>query len=287
MSKKKHTKSAICLLTFLSLLALPFVAVASADKTPAQAPAANQEKGASKGMVLETMDAAGYTYFQVETSKGKAWVAVPQAKVTVGEEISYYDGIVMPNFSSKTLGKTFDNIIFSAGLVGQVKDPTAGGAMMGGMGNPHQTKSAPSDNSFAAALQAEGAGAPQAAQASAGSSGSMGAMAPQAEIKTAKASGDNAYTVAEIFAKKDTLNGKSIRIHGKVVKYSPNIMGRNWIHIQDGTGDAMKNTHDLVVTTTDRLDGKEEITIEGTVIADKDFGAGYRYVVIIEEAKIQ
>ena len=63
-------------------------------------------------------------------------------------------------------------------------------------------------------------------------------------------------------------------------------MGKNWLHIQDGTGDPMKNSHDLVVTTTDQLSGPKIITVEGTVAADKDFGAGYKYQVLIENATI-
>ncbi len=63
-------------------------------------------------------------------------------------------------------------------------------------------------------------------------------------------------------------------------------MGRNWLHLQDGTGDPMQNTHDLVVTTSEQLSGPNVITIEGVVAADKDFGAGYKYVVLIEDSTI-
>jgi hypothetical protein len=65
------------------------------------------------------------------------------------------------------------------------------------------------------------------------------------------------------------------------------IMGKNWIHLQDGTGDPLTNTHDLVITTSAELPkGKEIITIEGIVRANKDFGSGYSYVVLVEEATI-
>ena len=62
-------------------------------------------------------------------------------------------------------------------------------------------------------------------------------------------------------------------------------MGRNWIHLQDGTGDPMSNTHDLVVTTTETVENGKTITIEGVLAANKDFGAGYKYVAIVEDAK--
>ena len=77
-----------------------------------------------------------------------------------------------------------------------------------------------------------------------------------------------------------------MRVRGQVVKYNANIMGRNWLHLQDGSGDPMQNTHDLVVTTTEQLSGPKVITIEGVVAADKDFGAGYKYVVLVEDSTI-
>ncbi len=64
-------------------------------------------------------------------------------------------------------------------------------------------------------------------------------------------------------------------------------MGANWIHLQDGTGDAEKMTHDLVVTTQDLPKVGEIMTVSGTVSKDKDFGAGYKYNVLIEKASIQ
>ena len=110
-------------------------------------------------------------------------------------------------------------------------------------------------------------------------------MAPFSEIKVEKAAGENAYTISEIFEQIEALNGKTVRIQGKVVKFSPMIMGRNWIHLQDGTGDPIKNSHDLVVTTSEQIKVDDIITIEGVLAANKDFGAGYKYGAIVEEAK--
>jgi len=118
------------------------------------------------------------------------------------------------------------------------------------------------------------------------SGGSAAARAPFTEVKIEKATGKNAYSVAEIFAKSKSLDGKVVRVRGKVVRYNPAIMGRNWIHIQDGTGDPMKNTHDLVATSTEKATVGDVITVEGKLAADKDFGAGYTYAAIIEGAKV-
>lgn len=264
---------------FISLAALSSNANAFKTAEPAAASAAQN----LTGKVLETMDAGGYTYMKIDTGASQPWVAVPQSQVKVGEEVTYQPGMVMRNFSSKTLNRTFDSIVFSSGLVGAA---TPHGAGMGGMQSPHG-KNAPQggNDSFASAVQAEG-GAPAATQPQgAGSGGSLGAIAPFTEIKVEKATGDNGYSVSEIFEKTEALNGKTVRIQGKVVKFSPMIMGRNWIHLQDGTGDPMTNTHDLVVTTSEQVKVDDVITIEGVLTAKKDFGAGYKYEAIVEEAK--
>ena len=266
---------------FISIAAFSSNAQAFKKADPATAGASQN----LSGKVLETMDSGGYTYMKVDTGKGQPWVAIPQAKVTVGEEIAYQPGMVMNNFSSKTLNRTFDSIVFSGGLVGAAA-PHGTGGMNAKMQNPHSKKSAPAaDDSFANAVKGEG-GAPAAPQAqAAGSGGSLGAMAPFADMNIDKATGDNAYTVGEIFSKTETLDKKTVRIQGKVVKFSPMIMGRNWIHLQDGSGDPMSNTHDLVITTSEQIKVDEVITIEGVLAANKDFGAGYKYVAIVEEAK--
>ena len=83
----------------------------------------------------------------------------------------------------------------------------------------------------------------------------------------------------------DKLNGKIIRIRGKVVKYNPEIMGRNWIHIQDGTGST--GNYDLMVTSKDQTSVGQIIIVEGKVATNKDFGAGYTYKVMIEDANVK
>jgi hypothetical protein len=227
------------------------------------------------GKVLETMDAGGYTYLNVETAAGAKWIAVNQAAVEVGEEITFMDGVVMQNFFSKTLDRTFPEIVFSPGLVGKNAAP------------PAMPPAGAGPESFSQALSSEGGGG--AASGAAGlATGSKKAVVPFAEIEVEKATGENSYTVEEIFSKAAELNGKTVVIRGKVMKVSPRIMSRNWIHLQDGTGNPGSNTHDLVVTTAQELESDWDIiTIEGVLAANKDFGAGYSYLVIIEDANIK
>ncbi len=117
--------------------------------------------------------------------------------------------------------------------------------------------------------------------------GSAKAVVPQVQLSVDKAEGENALRVAEIFAQAKALNGKTVRVRGKVMKNSRMIMARNWLHLQDGTGDATKQEHDLVVTTTDEAQEGAIVTVTGVVAADKDFGAGYRYRVLLENAKVE
>ena len=69
-----------------------------------------------KGKVVSTMDAAGYTYVEVEEKGQKLWVAVMQTKVKVGDTVEFPDSPPMVNFQSKSLKRTFDKIIFAPGL---------------------------------------------------------------------------------------------------------------------------------------------------------------------------
>lgn len=92
------------------------------------------------------------------------------------------------------------------------------------------------------------------------------------------------YTVEQIYNKKTTLEFKNVKVRGKVVKVNENIMGTNWVHIQDGTG--AKDTHDLLITTGQSVKVGSTIIAEGKVIKDKDFGSGYFYNVLLENSKI-
>jgi hypothetical protein len=226
------------------------------------------------GKVLETMDASGDTYLNVETDSGTKWIAINQTSIGVGEEVTFMDGMVMQNFYSKSLDRTFPEIVFSSGLIGA------------GASAPQMPPPGSGAESFSQALTSEGG--PAAPAGSNMMTGSQKAVVEFAEVKVEKAPGENSFTIGEIFSKADELNGKTVVVKGKVVKVSPRIMGRNWIHLQDGTGSPDDNTHDLVVTTSLEPEADWDIiTMEGVVAAKKDFGSGYSYAVIIEEANIK
>lgn len=91
-------------------------------------------------------------------------------------------------------------------------------------------------------------------------------------------------TVAAVFAGKATLTGKPVIVRGKVVKLNTGIMGRNWVHLRDGTGSA--GTNDLLVTTAATAAVGDVVVARGTLSTDKDFGGGYKYDVLIEDATL-
>jgi hypothetical protein len=119
-----------------------------------------------------------------------------------------------------------------------------------------------------------GAAAPAATEAPAG-----GGPVPLAE-------GPGATTIAALFASRASLAGKPVAVRGKVVKLNSGILGKTWIHLQDGSGSAAARDNDLAVTTSDPVKLGEIVTARGALGVDRDFGSGYRYDVIVEDATL-
>ncbi|MGD9948527.1 MAG: DNA-binding protein [Desulfobulbus sp.] len=227
-----------------------------------------------QGKIIETMDSNGYTYLLLDAAQGKVWVAIPQTAVKVGQEVSCAPGLTMNNFTSKTINRTFEAIIFSPGIEKEA--------------SPDQGSTEVKKEGFAAALQSEQQNHDGGNGMALGTStGSAGAIVPSGDVNVIKATGPNSYSVEECFEQGKELQGKAVRVRGKVMKISRMIMGKNWIHIQDGTGNPLKNHHDLVATSMDDPGEGAIVTIAGTLNYERDFGAGYKYEVIIEDAKIE
>ena len=110
--------------------------------------------------------------------------------------------------------------------------------------------------------------------------------APAAAVDLAGiAKADGGKTIAEVFAGKDQLAGQHVVFRGKVVKTNPNIMGRNWLHVRDGSG--AEGANDLTVTTGGTVPNVgDTVLVKGTVALNKDFGMGYQYDIIVEEAEV-
>jgi hypothetical protein len=203
-----------------------------------------------KGQVLEVKDVDSYTYLLLKTASGETWTAVQTAQVKKGATVTVEDAAQMDNFESKTLKRTFPKIFF------------------GRLARPSLTT-------------AEAAAQVATAHSAAPKSEFSG------DAKVAKASGPQARTVAEVVAQRAALKDQSVTIRARVVKYSASIMGKNWLHLRDGSGTSADANNDLVATTQEQVKVGDVVLIKGIVRKDKNFGAGYAYPVMIEEAKLQ
>jgi len=217
----------------------------TAKTDSSQAPATMTSGKAGK--VLETMSTAGYTYVRVDTGRETFWAAAPEFDVEVGDKVSVPEGMPMQNYHSQTLNRDFNVVYFVPSVTVAGKEGTASSLPSGhpSMGSNAKAQ----DLDFSGIDKAEG--------------------------------GD---TVAGWFGKRTELDGKQVTFRGKVVKVNNGIMGRNWIHVQDGTGEAGSN--DLAVTTDAVVKVGDLVLVKGTAAIDKDFGAGYKYDLIVENAEV-
>ncbi|MEI6208114.1 MAG: OB-fold nucleic acid binding domain-containing protein [Desulfuromonadales bacterium] len=242
-------------LVFFLMFSFPVAALCSvATQESEQAkPEARPGMGADvvtgvTGKVVETKTSGDYTYVNLEKDGKKVWAAFPVMTFTVGQEISAIGCTPMMNFQSKALNRTFDKIMFC---------------------------NAPLKPAEAELLKKKSLGSNVAAPVS------------SEKIVIAEVKGENVYTVAQCYAQSVDLDKKPVTVKGKVLKVSTGIMGRNWIHVQDGTGDASRKTNNLVVTSKDVPKVGDIVTVTGTLFRNKDFGSGYKYNVIVEQATIK
>lgn len=203
--------------------------------------------GVRKVKIKEVQQTSQYTYVFVSEGRNKYWCAINKAQVEVGKTYYWRAGMEMKDFQSRELNRTFPSIFF-------VEDFT--------------------DQPILAEVQQ-----PVLPDATTGRQ-----MVPLKEgITVDKAEGG--ITIAELFANRKTLSGKTVKIKGEVIKFSPGIMNKNWVHMQDGTKEG--TDFDLVVTTTDTVVVGSVVTAEGVVALEKDFGYGYAYAVLVEEARVK
>jgi hypothetical protein len=194
--------------------------------------------------VVDFLDASQYTYIEVEEAGNKYWIAAPQMTVQKGDILHFDQGMEMKDFHSNSLNRTFDMVLF----VERVQKNLDAEQPMS-----HPKIDAP-----------------------------HGATQDRAEIQIEPVSGGK--TVSQVYAEKNSLSGKTIKLKGKVIKFNAEIMDRNWIHIQDGTGG--KDDYDLLVTSDEVVQVGDVVIVEGVVAVNRDFGSGYTYPVMVEKAKI-
>jgi len=209
------------------------------------------------GTVLETMDAANYTYVRVKSDAGDLWAASLQFKVAVGDRVVVPLETPMSNFRSESLKRDFKVIYFASRITRE--------------GEPAAPVLAASHATTGMGQMPPGPGAQGAAVTA---------------VTEPIAPAPDGMTIADVWAKRAALAGKTVTVRGKVVKFNGGILGKNWFHLQDGTGTEKDGTNDITVTSAAETKVGDIVTITGTLILDKDFGSGYAYAVIIEDAKI-
>jgi hypothetical protein len=202
------------------------------------------------GKVLEVKDVETYTYLRLMTKDGETWAAVAKAPVQVGAEVTIENVTIMQNFESKTLKRNFDRIVFGSLVSSGTSAAAAGGDL--------------------AVLHA-------------GVTNTLDV----GDVKVAKATGPNARTVAEIATRRTELKDKAVVVRGKVVKFTPAVLGMNWIHLRDGSGSASDGTNDVLVTTKDEAKIGDVVSVKGVVHTDRDLGSGYSFKVLIDDATLQ
>lgn len=239
-----------------------------AVKVPGNPGAAMNANGERVGVVEETMDAGGYTYVKVAVDGQSIWAAGPLTKVAVGQKVSLPPGALMQNFHSPTLNRTFDAIDFVPAI-----------GVVGGAGEA-PTAAMPKDANHAGVGEKTEEIPAEAVEGSAERT-----TAPATEVEAIEKP-EGGKAVSDCYAELEALKDQAVTVRGKVVKFNANILGTNWIHIQDGSGDAAANTHDLTITTKAVVKVGDVVTLKGTLGKDKNFGAGYQYAVIVENAEI-
>ena len=231
--------------------------------TPQQAAAPSQDdvqlNAKHVANVLETINGGGYTYAKVDEEGNIYWIAGPQTNIGAGMKISFLEQMVMSDFTSKSLNKHFDQLVFVSAIV-----PADGSAAAA----PAQTLTL--EDAHANCDHSKEAVPMQMQQA---------APTPVSVAKNAEG-----YTIEELYAKKDALKDKSVKVNAKVVKVSRNIMGKDWIHLQDGSGAA--GTDDIIATAVNStVQVGDTVTANGIIKTNIDLGYGYNFSVLIEETK--
>lgn len=201
-----------------------------------------------KVTVTETIPGGKYLYLKVTEGDREYWAATGKSDVKAGETYYYNEALVQNNFESKELDRTFETIYLITQLV-----PESHGASM----KPKQDIDAPPAEAMQSSPNKKFHSSPLAGKAT-------------------------TLSIAELLKDPAAYEGKVVELTGTCTKINEGILGRNWLHLKDGTADS----EDLVITSSDLVDLDSEITIRAIVSLNRDFGAGYSYDVLLEEGKV-
>ncbi len=197
-------------------------------------------------VVGEIIQTSKYSYLKVSEKSKTYWIAVVKGNYELGDTLLYESGLEMNDFKSKELNRVFDQVLF-VDKASKKAVPTSVNS------ESVEAHSGLKTNSF------------------------------NDEITIEKPKGG--VTIAKLYSNKNEFESETVTVRGKVVKVNNSIMGRNWVHLQDGTNSNGK--FDLTLTTNEIVKVGDIVTMTGVVRLDKDFGSGYFYDLIIENAKLK
>jgi hypothetical protein len=244
----------------LSIILTLLVLTACNSPKPKQQTDSTQSVLLHKATVKEVIQTTKYTYLCVQEEQKEYWTAISKQEFNPGEEIFFMDDAVttMVNFHSQELNRDFPTILF----ISQIS-----------AGKEKQAMSHPEEMTQQTTM-------PQSMMGNEVHTGRK--KVPAAENISVKPVGG--LTIAKLYADKTMYGGKKVKVKGSVVKVNNQIMGRNWVHLQDGTKHG--DEYDLTCTTQENVSVGDVITFEGVIGLDRDFTSGYFYPVIMEEAVV-
>ena len=205
----------------------------------------NTTDGFTTVKVKEVEQVGSYTYLLVKAKGPEYWVVVPSMEASPGETYKYQGGMLMQDFYSKEMDRTFDKVVFLEAIFAENNMPASA--------------SAP-------APQTEAHG---------------GKVAVEKSSVNVEA-GEGTIAISDLFSDPKAYDGKTIRVKGEVTKFNPAIMDRNWVHLQDGT--EFEGKYDLTATSMESFEEGGIVTLEGILAVNKDFGYGYSYEILLEKA---
>ncbi|MCF8378928.1 MAG: hypothetical protein K9H49_05075 [Bacteroidales bacterium] len=205
----------------------------------------SETDGVYKIVVEEVLQTSQYTYIRTTLDKKEQWLATSSRVIETGSTYYYKDGLLMTNFKSQELDRTFDEILFLNDI----------------FTTPPVAKEEPTMGQI-------------------GHAGTVSTEKHEVSVPVA----EGGISIAELYENKDSYTGKKVKVSGEVVKFNPEIMGVNWIHLQDGTD--FQGQFDLTVTSDQVVAIGDIVTFEGVIAVDKDFGYGYFYNLLMEEGAI-
>lgn len=193
--------------------------------------------------VEEVLNTEKYSYLKVVEKGEEYWIAISKTEVEVGDIYFYRGGLMKKNFFSREFNRVFETVY----LVSNFWKKNSETKMK------EMAKSIPSGHSL-----------------------------PDLKLEKIKPA-EGAISLQELFSNKPMYDDTTVKITGKIVKVNPKIMNRNWVHIQDGSGEGL----DLTITTQEEVPLGAVVSLEGNIALEKDFGAGYRYEIIMEDAVLK